>query len=103
MDSTRSGRNILTGECLSGSKIKENKELEKKAWAGEDEAFFELLRRNPEYLETDLAMSRIMEWRFTIPLYRFFNRAKPILLTSRQEIDEVQREINGHFFPPFGG
>jgi len=42
--------------------VKENKELEKKAWAGEDEPFFELLRRNPEYFKTDLAMGKIMEW-----------------------------------------
>ena len=41
--------------------VKENKEVEKKAWAGEDEAFFELLRKNPEYLKTDLAMAKIME------------------------------------------
>jgi len=44
--------------------VKENKELEKKAWAGDDEAFFELLMRNPEYLKTDLAMARIMEWQY---------------------------------------
>ena len=39
-----------------------NKELEEKARAGQDEAFFQLLERNPEFLKTDLAMSRIMEW-----------------------------------------
>jgi hypothetical protein len=42
---------------------KTNKELEEKVRAGEDEAFFQLLERNPEFLKTDSAMGRIMEWR----------------------------------------
>ena len=43
--------------------IKTNKELEERAWAGEDEAFFQLLERNPELLKTDLAMARIMDYK----------------------------------------
>ena len=42
--------------------IKANKELEEKVRAGDDEAFFQLLERNPEFLKNDLAMARIMEW-----------------------------------------
>jgi hypothetical protein len=43
--------------------VKANKKLEEKARAGEDEAFFQLLERNPEFLKTDLAMSRIMDYK----------------------------------------
>ena len=46
--------------------VKTNKDLEEKAWAGEDEAFFQLLERNPEYIKTDLAMGKIMEWQYAI-------------------------------------
>lgn len=43
--------------------VKTNKELEERAGAGEDEAFFQLLERNPEFLKTDLAMASIMEYK----------------------------------------
>ena len=46
--------------------IKTNKELEERARAGEDEAFFQLLERNPEFLKTDLAMGKIMEWQHRV-------------------------------------
>ena len=57
--------------------VKTNKELEKRAAAGEDEAFFQLLERNPEYLKTDLAMGKIMEWQYAI---RYWKLRRKVLL-----------------------
>ena len=43
--------------------IKTNKELEERTRAGDDEAFFQLLEGNPEFLKTDLAMASIMDYK----------------------------------------
>lgn len=64
--------------------VKTSKKLEEKARAGEDEAFFQLLERNPEYLKTDLALGKIMEWRYAIKYLRPFDRAEGTYRIPRQ-------------------
>jgi len=73
--------------------VRINKELEERAWAGDDEAFFQLLERNPEYLKTDLAMGKIMEWQYAIQYLRPFARAEGTYRTSSQEIDQIRKKI----------
>ena len=73
--------------------VRTNKELEERARAGEDEAFFRLLERNPEYIKTDLAMGKIMEWQYAIQYLRPFARAKETYRTPKQEIREFQKKI----------
>jgi hypothetical protein len=74
--------------------VKTNRQLEQKAQAGDDEAFFQLLGRNPEFLKTDLAMARIIEWRFAIEFHRPFDRVKETFRTPKQELDQIQKRID---------
>ena len=74
-----------------------NKELQEKARSGENEAFFQLLRRNPEYLKTDLAMSRIMEWRFTVQMNRLYYLEKGTLLNLKENMMECTGRIYACF------
>ena len=77
--------------------VKTNKELEERAWAGEDKAFFQLLERNPDYLKTNLAMSRIMEWRFTVQMNRLYYLEKGTLLNLKENMMECTGRIYACF------
>lgn len=73
--------------------VKRNEELKEKTLAGEDEAFFQLLERNPEFLKTDLAIAKIIQWQYAIRYLGPFDRATKTFQTSRPELDRIQKRI----------
>lgn len=53
--------------------LAENEELGKKAAGGDDEAFFELVGREPRYIQCDYALYRIATWQRDIENFYQFN------------------------------
>ena len=73
----------LAGEDLNTWTAR-NQALTERALAGEDEALFELLARDPRQLSTELTLGRVLTWRTDIQTYSHFYRYKP----SRFIVDE---------------
>ena len=80
------------GEELS-QWMEKNRALTDAAHAGDDEAFFELLARDPRQLASELTLRRVITWRTEIEEYnRFFRfRASRFLAPSAAAADAKQR------------
>ncbi len=65
---------------------RKNQALHQAAVAGDDEAFFELLARDPRQFGSDLVIGRILTWRTWIDTYNRFYRLKLSRLYASQEV-----------------
>lgn len=70
------------------------KELEKMARAGDDEAFFELIGRDHEYLQDSFALRKIYEWRRDIRTYARYDRGKKSSIIPKDKVNQMQKKIN---------
>jgi len=73
--------------------VEKNRALAEAARAGNDEAFFELLARDPRQLASELTLSRVMTWRTEIDNYnRFFRfKASRFLVPAAAAADAQRR------------
>ncbi len=83
----------LVGEDLptwSGT----NRALRDRAVAGDNEAFFELLARDPRLFSSEFTLGRIVTWRTAIHTYNRFYRVKASrMLAAGETSTEAQRQM----------
>jgi hypothetical protein len=83
----------LVGEDLS-TWSETNQALRDRAMAGDNEAFFELLARDPRLFSSELALGRIVTWRTAIQTYNRFYRAKASrMLVAGEAGTEAERKM----------
>lgn len=71
-----------------------NQQLLKAAFEGDDDAFFELLARDPRQLSSDLTLRRVLTWRTEIDSYNRFYRVKGNrFLASEAAVSEGRRRM----------
>jgi hypothetical protein len=91
----------LVGEELANWD-KRNLALHQAAVAGDDEAFFELLARDPRLFRSELALGRILTWRTWIAEYNRFFRLKlnrffaeqQFIANAREQMERGQRNLS---------
>lgn len=73
---------------------KRNQALGEAAAAGDDEALFELLARDPRQLRSDLVLGRVLTWRTSIDSYnRFFRLKLNRLFASPEVVDDARQRM----------
>jgi hypothetical protein len=90
----------LVGEDLETWRQR-NLALHQAALAGDDEAFFELLARDPRQFSSELALGRILTWRTWIDDYNRFFRLKlsslfaeqPRISNARAQMERGQKNL----------
>jgi hypothetical protein len=88
------------GETLEGWQAR-NAQLAEAATDGDDDAFFELLSRDPRELASELTLRRTLTWRTQIQRYVRFYRFKPSRLvttgegtaTAQRQADQARRSL----------
>ncbi len=71
-----------------------NQALLERAGAGDDEAFFELLARDPRQLSSELTLRRVLTWRTQIDFYNRYYRVKASrFLATKGAVDEAREQM----------
>ena len=66
----------LVGETLEDWTQK-NADLAQRAWAGDDQAFFDLIRRDPRVVGSQLPVAKVVSWRTELELFPEYLNLNP--------------------------
>lgn len=84
----------LVGESLE-EWGKKNAELTQRARAGDDQAFFDLVERDPRVMGSELTVARVVSWRTEVELFAKYFNLKGSRLFPLTRLDEARAKMEG--------
>src|SRR5712692_7722518 len=82
----------LVGETLEDWTQK-NTGLTQGAWAGDDQAFFDLIRRDPRVVGSPLTVAKVVSWRTELELFAKYLNLKGSRLFPLSRLEEVRAKM----------
>ncbi len=82
----------LVGETLEGWSQK-NTELTHRAWAGDDQAFFDLIERDPRVVGSPLTVAKVVSWRTEIEVFAHYFNLKDSRLFPLARLKETRARM----------
>ncbi len=82
----------LVGETLEDWTQK-NADLAQRAWAGDDQAFFDLIRRDPRVVGSQLTVAKVVSWRTELELFAKYLNLKGSRLFPLTTLDEARAKM----------
>ncbi len=82
----------LEGETLEDW-TKKNADLTQRAWAGNDQAFFDLIRRDPRVVGSQLTVAKVVSWRTELELFAKYLNLKGSRLFPLTKLKEARAKM----------
>ncbi len=82
----------LVGETLE-EWTQKNTDLTQRAWAGDDQAFFDLIRRDPRVVGSPLTVAKVVSWRTELELFAKYLNLKGSKLFPLSRFEEARAKM----------
>ncbi len=82
----------LVGEPLE-EWTQKNADLTQRAWAGEDQAFLDLIRRDPRVLGSPLTVAKVVSWRTELEVFAKYRNLKGSRLYPLSHLEEARAKM----------
>ena len=72
---------------------RKNTDLTQRAWAGDDQAFFDLIRRDPRVVGSPLTVAKVVSWRTELELFAKYLNLKGSRLFPLTRLEEARAKM----------